>query len=75
MNRAARNQATLFDSKVFFAVVGLAALTFVLIPAAAAPPPGRPAPAAARPQQSAAADSDKTLAAMQDELERSRARL
>jgi len=76
MNRAARNQTTILDSKFFFAVVVLAAFVLAGIPAAAAPLPGsHPATAAARPQQSAAPDSDKTLAAMQDELERSRTRL
>src|ERR1700722_3995122 len=44
--------------------------------AASAAPARRPsAPAATPPQQTAAADPDKTLAAMQDELDRSKGRL
>jgi predicted Zn-dependent protease len=50
---------------------------FVLISAnpASAAPPRHPAAPLAQPQQTASADSDHTLAAMQDELERSRTRL
>ena len=43
--------------------------------AANAAPPRHPAATLAQPQQTAAADSDHTLAAMQDELDRSRTRL
>src|SRR5260370_33925459 len=67
-----------FDMKKFAVIVPFAALAFLLlqtIPAVAAPPKH---PAAAKPelaQQPPATDSDKTLAAMQDELDRSRQRL
>jgi len=44
-------------------------------PASAAPPRHPAAATLAQPQQTAATDSDKTLAAMQDELERARTRL
>jgi TldD protein len=66
-----------FASQRFFAIFVIALLGFALVNAtpAGAAPPRRPATAAAQPPQAAAADSDKTLAAMQDELDRSRARL
>jgi TldD protein len=56
--------------------VALAGTLFWLsaVPAGAAPLP-RPAATLAQQQQSAANDSDKTLAAMQDELDRARTRL
>lgn len=60
------------------AMAVLAALSlFAAVPASAAPPrqPAGTATAAAPPAQTAANDSDKTLAAMQDELERARTRL
>src|ERR1019366_2937243 len=78
MNRTASSQAKHSDSKFIFAIVLFAAFALALIPAipaAGAPPAGHPATAPPQPQQTAAADSDKTLAAMQDELERSRSRL
>ncbi len=84
MNRALNNQMKHFDSKVFPVIAILAALSMIFAaPAAAAPakhaaaPPAAALPSAstAQPQQSVAADSDKTLAAMQDELDRSRQRL
>src|ERR1700675_184983 len=62
---------------IFAAIVPVAALAFLLlqaVPAVAAPPKHL----AAKPslaEQTAAADPDKTLAAMQDELDRSRQRL
>src|SRR5260370_42161195 len=71
MNRTGSNSAL----KVAFAIAFLAVLiTFQTNPAGAAPPKH---PAANQPlaQQPVAADSDKTLAAMQDELDRSRQRL
>ncbi len=71
MNRTGSNSAL----KVSFAIAFLAVLiTFQTNPAGAAPPKH---PAANQPlaQQPVAADSDKTLAAMQDELDRSRQRL
>src|SRR5260370_37697148 len=67
-----------FDMKKFAVIVPFAALAFLLlqtIPAVAAPPKQ---PTAAKPelaQQPAATDSDKPLAEMQDELDRSRQRL
>src|SRR6267154_1713156 len=67
-----------FVMKKFAVIVPFAALALLLlqtIPAVAAPPKH---PAATKPelgQQPAATDSDKTLAAMQDELDRSRQRL
>src|SRR5258707_12588138 len=78
MNRANIKFGKCFDMKKFAVIVRLAALAFLLlqtIPAVAAPP--KP-PTATKPelaQQPAATDSDKTLAAMQDELDRSRHRL
>src|SRR5579864_6511225 len=77
MNRAEKRVRKYFELKMFGAMVPLAALAFVLIQAipAAAAPLKHPAADAALPQQSAATDSDKTLAAMQDELDRSRQRL
>src|SRR5713101_1780328 len=71
MNRTGSNSAL----KVSFAIAFLAVLiTFQTNPAGAAPAKH---PAAKQPlaQQPVAADSDKTLAAMQDELDRSRQRL
>ncbi len=71
MNHTGSNSAL----KVPFAIAFLAVLiTFQTNPAGAAPPKH---PAANQPlaQQPVAADSDKTLAAMQDELDRSRQRL
>jgi TldD protein len=60
----------------FFSIFAAAAALFLVAagPAAAAPP-RHPAATLAQPQQTAAPDSDKTLAAMQDEMERSRSRL
>ena len=78
MNSASSSHAKHSDSKFIFAIALLAAFALALIPAipaAGREPAGRPAPAASHPQQPVAADSDKTLAAMQDELERSRSRL
>jgi TldD protein len=57
---------------IIFALAGFALSSTT--PASAAPAP-RPATATPQPQKPAAADSDKTLAAMQDELDRSKARL
>jgi predicted Zn-dependent protease len=63
-----------FDSKTILAAAALALVLFSAGPVNAAPP-RHPAATPAQPQQSAAADNDKTLAAMQDELNRSSARL
>jgi predicted Zn-dependent protease len=64
------------ESKIFAAIFS-AMLTLVLILAkpAEAAPAKHAAATISQPQQAAAADSDKTLAAMQDELDRSRQRL
>jgi TldD protein len=57
------------------AITSVAALLLMFAGAAHAAPPRHPASTLAQPQQTAAADSDKTLAAMQDELDRARTRL
>jgi TldD protein len=57
------------------AIAAVAALSLAFVGAAYAAPPRRPAATLAEPQKAAAADSDKTLAAMQDELDRARTRL
>jgi TldD protein len=59
----------------FLALAAVAALSMIAAGPAYAAPPRRPAATSAQPQRSAAADSDKTLAAMQDELDRARTRL
>jgi TldD protein len=60
----------------FLEFAAVAALSLMFTGAAAAAPPRHPADATlAQPQQAAAADSDHTLAAMQDELDRARTRL
>ena len=53
----------------------VAALSLMAAGSACAAPPRHPVTTLAQPQQNAAADSDKTLAAMQDELDRARTRL
>jgi TldD protein len=64
---------SIFNGLLTFAVV--ASLTLMSAGPASAAPPRHPATTLAQPQQTAAADSDHTLAAMQDELDRSRTRL
>jgi TldD protein len=59
----------------FLGFAAVAALSLMFAGAASAAPPRHPAAALAQPQQTAAADSDHTLAAMQDELDRARTRL
>ncbi|MBZ5659768.1 MAG: hypothetical protein LAO08_05115 [Acidobacteriia bacterium] len=61
----------------FKAILTAAATALFLFSAGAvsAAPPRHPVATLAQPQQTAAADSDKTLSAMQDELNRSSARL
>ncbi len=62
------------NSSLAFAAI--AALFLISAGPASAAPPRHPAAATtAQPQQAPAADSDKTLAAMQDELDRARTRL
>jgi TldD protein len=70
-------KAKQFASKHFFSIFAFALLGLTLIPArpAGAAPAPRPASATSTPQRAAAADSDKTLSAMQDELDRARTRL
>jgi TldD protein len=86
MNRTVNTRMKHFESKILLAIATVAAFSLSLIsasPTCAAPakhptatlPAALPAAGTAQPQQSAAADSDKTLAAMQDELDRSRQRL
>jgi TldD protein len=55
--------------------IAFAALFLMSAGPASAAPARHPATTLAQPQQTAAADSDHTLAAMQDELDRSRTRL
>src|SRR6266403_1184116 len=62
-----------FSANFIFILLGLALAS--ARPAGAATPPQSPATASPQRQQAAAADSDKTLAAMQDELDRARTRL
>src|ERR1700674_308393 len=57
------------------AFAAMAALSLIYAGPASAAPPRHPAATLAQPQRTAAADSDKTLAAMQDELDRARTRL
>jgi TldD protein len=59
----------------FLGFAAVAALFLMSAGPASAAPPRHPAGMTAQPQQTAAADSDHTLAAMQDELDRSRTRL
>jgi predicted Zn-dependent protease len=59
----------------FLGFIAVAALSLMSAGPASAAPPRHPATTLAQPQQTAAADSDHTLAAMQDELDRSRTRL
>ncbi len=60
----------------YLAFAAIAALFLIPAGPASAAPPRRPAAATpAQPQQAAAADSDKTLSAMQDELDRAKTRL
>jgi TldD protein len=77
MNRTGSSMMKHFDSKSIPAIVAAAAIAFALFLAgpASAAPPRHPAATLAQSQQPAAADGDHTLAAMQDELNRSNARL
>ncbi len=61
------------NDSLAFAVI--AAVFLISAGPACAAPPRHPAATLAQPQQIAAADSDHTLAAMQDELDRARTRL
>jgi len=66
-----------FDSNAIHLISVFAAIALVLfsIGPASAAPPKHPGPTLAQPQQPVAADSDKTLSAMQDELDRASTRL
>lgn len=77
MNRTVRSNVKNFTRKVSVAFVFFAALGLMLLPArpAGAAPARHAAAKLSLPQQPAAADSDRTLAAMQDELDRARQRL
>jgi hypothetical protein len=77
MNRTGNRSMKDFDSKAIHVISVFAAIALVLfsiVPASAAPPK-HPGPTLAQPQQPVAADSDKTLSAMQDELDRASTRL
>lgn len=77
MNRTGSIMTKHFDSKPVLAMAAVAAISFALFfagPVSAAPP-SHPAATLAQPQQAASADGDHTLSAMQDELNRSSARL
>jgi len=63
------------NCKGFLGFSGIAALLISSGVTASAAPPRHPAATLAQPQQAAAADSDHTLAAMQDELDRAKTRL
>ncbi len=67
----------LFGCNSFFAAFVLVAMALAFFSAAPAnaAPPRHPTAAVAEPPQAAAVDNDHTLAAMQDELDRSRTRL
>jgi TldD protein len=73
--KISKQGAKLSKFNFFLAISAVAALAVVSAAPAAAAPPRHPADAAAPPPQAAAADSDHTLAAMQDELDRARTRL
>ncbi len=77
MNRAVRSKMKNFIARFTSVMVAFALTGFALTPAtpANAAPSPRPATATPQPQKAAAADSDRTLAAMQDELDRSKGRL
>jgi len=77
MNRPRSSGVKHFDFKTILANLAAAAIAVALFSAGPvnAAPPRNPAATLAQPQQTAAADNDKTLAAMQDELNRSSARL
>jgi len=77
MNRTGKNRMKYFSSKAIPAIAAAAAITLGLFSAGPvlAARPGHPSATLAQPQQSGAADSDKTLAAMQDELNRANTRL
>ncbi len=77
MNRTGSIMTKHFDSKPILAMAAVAAIALALFfagPVSAAPP-SHPAATLAQPQQAASADGDQTLSAMQDELNRSSARL
>jgi TldD protein len=66
-----------FISKAILGIAAVAAIALMLFSAApvSAAPPRHPGATPAQPQQPAAVDSDKTLSAMQDELNRASSRL
>ena len=65
MSGSVSDHAKYFDLKSFSAIVIIAALALIpAMPSAASPPAGHPASTPAIPQAAAAADSDRTLAAM-----------
>jgi TldD protein len=75
-SRPMDNAMKTFKFNFLLALAAVAALSLISAGHASAAPPRHPAISTlAQPQQTATADSDKTLAAMQDELERARTRL
>jgi len=75
MKRAMKGAMKISIGNGFLGFAAVAALFLMSAGPASAAPPRHPAGMTAQPQQTAAADSDHTLAAMQDELDRSRTRL
>jgi predicted Zn-dependent protease len=79
LNRILFKRARMNNSTKTLKLIGTVAAMALLVLMYAGPvcaaPPKHPASTVAQPAQNAANDSDKTLAAMQDELERSRSRL
>src|SRR5258708_2199561 len=73
--RRMNNEMKISKFDFLLAFTAVAALALISAGPANAAPPRHPAATMAQPQQTAAADSDKTLAAMQDELDRARTRL
>src|SRR6202140_2066031 len=74
-SRQVNNAMKVSVCNLFLVFAAGAALSLMSAGPAVAAPPRHPAATLAQPQQTAAADSDKTLAAMQDELDRARTRL
>src|SRR6202163_891405 len=74
-SRQVNNAMKVSVCNLFLVFAAGAAFSLLSAGPAGAAPPRHPAATLAQPQQTAAADSDHTLAAMQDELDRARTRL
>ena len=74
-SRQVNNAMKVSVCNLFLVFAAGAAFSLLSAGPAVAAPPRHPAATLAQPQQTAAADSDRTLAAMQDELDRARTRL